>query len=80
MTITILKLDTSKGHKMPRPWNRACSESEMREMLEHYCKVNGWAFERSASGKQYYPENLNTEATVLYIRGTTVKFYAFTEE
>lgn len=80
MTITILKLDTAKGHRIPRPWSRACSVSEMEELLSSYCRGNGWSFARSISGKQYDHGNLDTDKPVLKIAGTTVKFYAFTEE
>lgn len=78
MTITILKLNTKVG-KMPRPHNRASSLSEMSELLMSYCVANGWSFELCASGRQYFPENLDTDEPVLHIRGTTVKFYAYTE-
>lgn len=79
MTISILKLDTSKGHKIPRPFNRACSRPEMEEMLNSFCYHNGWSFERCAAGQQYFPENRDTDKPVLTIAGTTVKFFAFTE-
>lgn len=86
MTISILKLDVSKGHTLPRPWNRACSLDEMKEMLATYCKANAWSFESWGPRdnrmlyQQYRPENLDREAPVLKILGASITFYAFTEK
>ena len=73
MTITILRREP--GQTIPRPFNRACSVDEMREMLAYTISRN------TTRLPMIDVECLDTEAPVAtYGKGPSrVEFFAFTE-
>ena len=66
MTITILR--RAPGQAIPRPFNRASSVSEMRELI-----VRGEFAQRTINA-----DNLNTDKPVL-TQANGVEFFAFEE-
>lgn len=90
MTISILKLEA--GQKIARPFSRASSVEEMREIIGNACAVDhpsvtaikGWNLRAAkiealtaSLGLAVVASNLDTE-TPVWVEGKT-KFYAFTE-
>lgn len=78
-TIAILMNDGST--EIPRPWNRASSESELLEMIEHYITHH-----TGKTGKRALDminiDHIDLDATVANVAlrdGQIVRFYAFTE-
>lgn len=80
MYISILKLE--EPQKIARPWNRASSRDELKEMVEHFVRSTS----AHTHGKPVIKYgNLDTEEPVLTCRiyrfggVRLVKMYAFTE-
>jgi len=78
-TIAILINDGST--EIPRPWNRASSESELLELVSYYITHHTGKTGKRASD-MINTDRIDLDAPVAMINqrdGKTVRFYAFTE-
>ena len=82
MSITILKLDTTKGQKIARPYNNAYCEDEMVELLEHHMREECKRSVGLSMGtlESIARKNFGTENPILHTHDGAVKFYAFHDE